>query len=63
MILFQDKVSFVLWGFLSRSIEFLWKNIKQRSTHNRYLAEFSSLVGSVNRGLVYFAGQPESLKN
>jgi len=36
-------------------IEFLWKNVKQRSTHNQYFVEFSSLVDSVNQGLAYFA--------
>jgi transposase len=44
-------------------IEFLWKNMKRRATHNRYFPEFDSLVASVNEGLTYFADQPEAIKN
>ena len=44
-------------------IDFLWKNVKRRSTHNQYLPEFESLVASVNEGLTHFGGQRQAIKN
>lgn len=44
-------------------IEFLWKNVKRRSTHNQYFPEFESLIASVDEGLAYFAGQCQAIKN
>ena len=44
-------------------IEFLWKNVKRRSTHNQYFPEFESLVASVDEGLAHFAGQRQAIKN
>ena len=44
-------------------IEFLWKNVKRRSTHNQYFPEFESLVASVDEGLTHFASQRQAIKN
>ena len=44
-------------------IEFLWKQMKQRATHNRYFAQFEQLVESVDEALKHFAQQAESVKN
>jgi transposase len=44
-------------------IEFLWKNVKRRSTHNQYFPEFESLVASVDEGLAHFAAQRQAIKN
>ena len=44
-------------------IEFLWKNMKRRATHNQYFPEFEDLVASVEEALAYFAGQLGETKN
>lgn len=44
-------------------IEFLWKNMKKRATHNRYFPKFEELVESVDKALEYFASQTEKIKN
>ena len=44
-------------------IEFLWKNMKQRATHNQYFPEFDDLVSSVENALAYFARQLDEIKN
>jgi transposase len=44
-------------------IEFLWKNVKRRSTHNQYFPGFESLVASVDEGLAHFADQRQAIKN
>ena len=44
-------------------IEFLWKNMKQRATHNQYFPEFEDLVTSVNEALAYFASQLDEITN
>jgi transposase len=44
-------------------IEFLWKNIKRRSTHNRYFREFDELILSVDEALAYFIDHPEEVRN
>ena len=42
-------------------IEFLWKKLKQRSTHLRHLPEFADLIQQVDSGLLYFAQTPEEI--
>jgi transposase len=44
-------------------IEFLWKKMKQRATHNHYFAKFEDLVKSVDEALAHFAGQATEIKN
>jgi transposase len=44
-------------------IEFLWKNMKQRATHNQHFPEFDDLVSSVENALAYFARQLDEIKN
>jgi len=38
-------------------IEFLWKKMKQRATHNKYFAEFNNMVEAVDEALAHFARQ------
>ena len=44
-------------------IEFLWKNMKQRATHNQYFPEFQDLVTAVDEALAYFASQLDEITN
>jgi transposase len=44
-------------------IEFLWKKMKQRATHNRYFPMFEALASSVENALAYFASQVEEIKS
>jgi transposase len=44
-------------------IEFLWKKMKQRATHNRYFPAFETLASSVENALAYFARQLEEIKS
>ena len=44
-------------------IEFLWKKMKQRATHNRYFPAFEALAASVEEALAYFAIQVEEIKS
>lgn len=44
-------------------IEFLWKKMKQRATHNRYFSAFEALASSVEKALAYFARQVEEIKS
>jgi len=44
-------------------IEFLWKNMKRRATHNRYFPKFEHLISSVEEALAYFADQSDEIKN
>lgn len=44
-------------------IEFLWKNIKRRSTHNRYFHEFGELILLVEEALTHFIDHPEEVMN
>ena len=39
-------------------IEYLWRNLKKRATHNQYFPEFSALISSVNAGLTYLVQHP-----
>lgn len=43
-------------------IEHLWKNMKRRTTHNRYFPEFEALCTSVEEGLAYFQARPSEVK-
>jgi transposase len=40
-------------------IEYLWRKIKKSTTHNRYFAQFSDLITTVDRALVYFVEHPQ----
>lgn len=42
-------------------IEYLWKNVKKRSTHHRYFPEFDMLIETVEDGLAYYAEHPETV--
>ncbi len=39
-------------------IEYLWRKLKRRATHNQYFAEFAQLVTAVDAGLAYLAEHP-----
>ena len=43
-------------------IEHLWKNMKKRTTHNRYFPEFALVCASVEEGLAYFQAHPAAVK-
>ena len=43
-------------------IEFLWKKVKSRATHNRYFAEFVKLVKSVDEALQLLASQTNEIR-
>lgn len=43
-------------------IEYLWRKVKQRGTHNRYFPEFELLQQSVEVTLAYFAEHPEEVR-
>jgi transposase len=42
-------------------IEFLWKKIKTKATHNRYFAEFAKLIQSVEDALALLVTQTEEI--
>ena len=44
-------------------IEFLWKQMKQRATHNKYFPTFETLVAAVDEALAYFAQHGDCVKN
>ncbi len=44
-------------------IEHLWKNMKKRTTHNRYFPEFELVCTSVEEGLTYFQAHPAAVKH
>ena len=44
-------------------IEFLWKKMKQRATHNQYFPQFEALISSVEAALTDFANQAEEIKS
>jgi transposase len=59
------RVSVYQWPSYSpddNPIEHLWKNLKTRTTHNRYFPEFAGLCASVEEGLAYFAAHPHEVK-
>jgi len=43
-------------------IEHLWRNMKKRTTHNRYFPEFDLVCDSVEEGLAYFQAHPAEVK-
>lgn len=43
-------------------IEFRWRALKRRATHNRYFPDFTVLVSTVDAALAYFAAHPEQVK-
>lgn len=43
-------------------IEFLWKNMKRRATHNQYFPQFDALMAAVDEALRYFASRPSEIK-
>ncbi len=42
-------------------IEHLWKNMKKRTTHNRYFPEFELVCTSVEDGLAHFHAHPDEV--
>lgn len=44
-------------------IEFLWRRLKRRTTHNQYFPEFDILVNSVEDALAYFQTQADYVKS
>lgn len=42
-------------------IEFLWKKLKQRATHNRHFDAFVKLIETVDDALAYFANAPDQV--
>jgi transposase len=44
-------------------IEYLWRALKRRTTHNTYFPEFATLITSVEEALSYFQSQPDYLKS
>jgi transposase len=44
-------------------IEYLWRKIKKERTHNRYFAQFSELIETVDQALAHFAQHPELVLN
>jgi transposase len=43
-------------------IEYLWKKVKTKATHNRYFAEFAKLIRSVEDALTILASQANEIK-
>ena len=39
-------------------IEYLWRNLKKRTTHNQYFPEFNQLISSVDAGLAFLVQHP-----
>jgi transposase len=44
-------------------IEFLWRALKRRTTHNQYFPEFDILIHSVEEALAYFQTQADYVKS
>ena len=44
-------------------IEFLWKKMKHRATHNQYFPKFEDLIKSVDEALAHFASRAAEIKN
>lgn len=44
-------------------IEYLWRKVKRDETHNKYFAQFSELITTVDKALAYFAQHPELVLN
>jgi transposase len=43
-------------------IEYLWKKVKTKATHNRYFEEFAKLIRSVEEALAILASQADEIK-
>jgi hypothetical protein len=43
-------------------IEYFWKKVKIKATHNRYFAEFAKLIRSVEEALSILATQTDEIK-
>jgi len=43
-------------------IEYLWKKVKTKATHNRYFKEFAKLIRSVEEALAVLASQVDEIK-
>jgi transposase len=43
-------------------IEYLWKNVRGRATHNKPFPQFETLIESVDEALADYAHQPEAVK-
>jgi transposase len=44
-------------------IEFLWKKMKRRATHNQYFPEYANLVSAADEALAHFASQAAEIKS
>lgn len=44
-------------------IEYLWRKVKKDKTHNKYFAQFSELITTVDKALLYFAQHAELVLN
>jgi transposase len=42
-------------------IEYLWKKVKTKATHNRYFAQFVKLVQSVEEAMSILASQADEI--
>jgi len=42
-------------------IEYLWKKVKTKATHNRYFAEFVQLIQSVEKAMSVLASQADEI--
>mgnify|MGYP001289348863 CR=1 FL=1 len=54
----------VLYGQVSpdyNPIEYLWKKVKTKATHNRYFEEFVKPIQSVEESLAILASQPDEI--
>jgi transposase len=43
-------------------IEYLWKNIRRRATHDEHFEKFDKLIFSVDEALAYYADHPDEVK-
>jgi len=43
-------------------IEYLWKNIRRRATHNKHFEKFDELILSVDEALAYYVNHPDEVK-
>ena len=63
----QNKDRLIVYQLPSYSpdynpIEYLWKKVKIKATHNRYFAEFVKLIRSVEEALTILASQADEIK-
>lgn len=43
-------------------IEYLWKNIRRRATHNKYFEKLDNLIVSVDEALAYYVNHPDEVR-